>query len=273
MSWWIHFLRVPTNACLGAGRAPLVRPTCRLSLMSLFFLIFHSISVLDYPHCTVHELPELTAESLVSKAEHLWQYCSMQAGEEGFFFYSLCSLHPASPQNFLDKDLKISLLAAAKISSLCCFPWLWTRCNHRNKGKGFLWFWWAKVGPMGTSSDTLLWALVAHSVFFPFILVSFFPLPCFLFSFFFPPFLLFPLLFSPFFLFFPLFSPFSFSPSFFLSPFSFLLFFSSPPFVLLFFTLLFIFTTIFFLLSFLSFFTSLFYLLPPGPAMTPGLFL
>lgn len=25
-----------------------------------------SISVLDYPHCVVHELPELTAESLVS---------------------------------------------------------------------------------------------------------------------------------------------------------------------------------------------------------------
>lgn len=70
-------------------------------LMSSFFPVFCSISVLDYPHCTVCDLPELTAESLVSSTERVFvariALCDSTRKDLGFlspvFFF-------CSPQTF-----------------------------------------------------------------------------------------------------------------------------------------------------------------------------
>lgn len=45
-----------------------IRCKCRLGCRGLTQLLcFYSICVLDFPHCVVHEMPELTAESLASE--------------------------------------------------------------------------------------------------------------------------------------------------------------------------------------------------------------
>lgn len=85
-------------------------------------LPLHSISVLDYPHCVVHELPELTAESLVSGPSSLasplrsvfpeaWDCCLGAAGHRG---------HPARGlQNTEQKVGSMSLLLGSVVFRAC----------------------------------------------------------------------------------------------------------------------------------------------------------
>lgn len=56
-------------SALAAVRAAVLqkrRPGCA-NCESFLVLFLCSICVLDFPHCVVHEMPELTAESLVSQ--------------------------------------------------------------------------------------------------------------------------------------------------------------------------------------------------------------
>lgn len=69
-------------------------------LTSPFFPVCCSISVLDYPHCTVCDLPELTAESLVSSTERVFVArivpCDSIRKDLGFLFsvFFLCNPQP-----------------------------------------------------------------------------------------------------------------------------------------------------------------------------------
>lgn len=80
-----------------------VQPWCSFPGMqySTAFFFFSSISVLDFPYCVVHELPELTAESLVS-----WVRCVRVSGTSdtwspGCLFFLLCFLGSGRQQSIL----------------------------------------------------------------------------------------------------------------------------------------------------------------------------
>lgn len=72
-------------------------------LTSPFLPVFRSISVLDYPHCTVCDLPELTAESLVSSTERVFvasiALCDRVRKYLGFLLSAFFFSNPQPVQN------------------------------------------------------------------------------------------------------------------------------------------------------------------------------
>ncbi|NXS57046.1 STRP1 protein, partial [Brachypteracias leptosomus] len=77
-----------------ANCIPLILKFFNQNIMS-YITAKNSISVLDYPYCVVHELPELTAESLVSPAAHTGADTSQDPG--GFLAtWALTGSSPAS---------------------------------------------------------------------------------------------------------------------------------------------------------------------------------